>query len=598
MDYKQMSKDFIENEKQFHLGVIPTEQSNPITRNLSATIQKDTQAGAKLILDADVFNKYNGEDVNIPKVAAKAFKTKNFKRMVADFKRVMYEDKRVVISSVGASGRMAIQLDAAWRYFWTQLGQKLPNRLEQCLYNANRVESFTTGGDRALVRSVENFEDYMTFGAQQVRDANMGVGDVLLGLSECGLSASINGSVCEACDIGCTTYYLFCNPKEILYEHLERCRKVFDRKKVIQIPLFAGNMAVSGSTRMQVTTMELLVAGVAFELAAKEWCEENFTKEELEVAGTIALDINQYPKDFKKLNRSLASGKALAGLAQFIELEKSVYDKKGLITYCTHDYLLDIMTDTTERQPTFTLPPFRQFTDDKAELSWAYIKDPLYPNEVAWQHVFRRPIKGLDWTKEDYIRLEAAKDIINNPPLVGTEEVLKYNIGNGDDPSRYSRKPNCLVCMDINGSATKEVMDWFKEEVKKFDKGVVVRLGNIPKGKLWENEIHIPVKIARTSNELLTHLLVKLTMNTISTGTMAKMGRVWGNWMIQVLPTNKKLIDRSTRIIQNIAGISYEEANQEFFKSYLGRDPKEEYRESYVVETLKRLGKNPEDDLK
>ena len=152
--------------------------------------------------------------------------------------------------------------------------------------------------------------------------------------------------------------------------------------------------------------------------------------------------------------------------------------------------------------------------------------------------------------------------------------------------------------MDINGSATKEVMDWFKEEVKKFDKGVVVRLGNIPKGKLWENEIHIPVKIARTSNELLTHLLVKLTMNTISTGTMAKMGRVWGNWMIQVLPTNKKLIDRSTRIIQNIAGISYEEANQEFFKSYLGRDPKEEYRESYVVETLKRLGKNPEDDLK
>ena len=594
MDYKEMSKDFIENEKQFHLGAIPTEQSNPITRNLSSTIQKDTQAGARMILDADVAN----PEVNIPSVAAKAFKTQNFKRMVADFKRVMYEGKRVVISSVGASGRMAIQLDAAWRYFWTSLGQKLPNRLEQCLYNANRVESFTTGGDRALVRSVENFEDYMTFGAQQVRDAKMGVGDVLLGLSECGLSASINGSVCEADELGCTTYYLFCNPKEILYEHLERCRKVFDRKSVIQIPLFVGNMAVSGSTRMQVTTVELLVAGAAFELAANEWCQENLTKDELAVAGLVALDVNQYAREFKKVNRSLASGKALAGLAQFIELEKSVYDQKGLITYAAHDYLLDIMTDTTERQPTFTLPPFRQFDDDKAELSWAYIKDPLYPNEVAWQHVFRRPIKGLDWTKEDYIRLEAAKDIVNNPPLVGTEEVLKYNIGNGDDPSRYSRKPNCLVVMDINGSATKEVMAWFKEEVKKFDKGVVIRLGNVPKGKLWENEIYIPVKVSRTSNELMTHLLVKLTMNTVSTGTMAKMGRVWGNWMIQVLPTNKKLIDRSTRIIQNIAGISYEEANQEFFKSYLGRDPKEEYRESYVVETLKRLGKNPEDDLK
>ena len=42
----------------------------------------------------------------------------------------------------------------------------------------------------------------------------------------------------------------------------------------------------------------------------------------------------------------------------------------------------------------------------------------------------------------------------------------------------------------------------------------------------------------------------------------------------------------------------YLEALEEFYKSYLGRDPKEEYRESYVVETLKRLGKNPTDDLK
>ena len=589
MDYKQASKDFIENEKQFHLGVIPTEQSNPITKNLSATIAKDTVAGVQTILAADV---------NIPTVAAKAFKTKNFLRMVADIKRVMYEDKRVVISSVGASGRMAIQLDAAWRHFWTDLAQKLPNRAEKCLYNANRVESFTTGGDRALVQSVENFEDYMTFGAQQVRDANMGPGDVLMGLSECGLSASINGSVCEADDLGCTTYYLFCNPKEILYEHLERCRKVFNRKKVIQIPLFVGNMAVAGSTRMQVTTVELLVAGAALEMAAKEWCEENLTADELEAAGTLAIGFKDYANEFKKVNKQLASGKTVQGLAKVVELEKSVYDKHGLITYCTHDYLLDIMTDTTERQPTFTLPPFRKFDDHTSELSWAYIKDPLYPNEVAWQHVFRRPIKGLDWTVEDYKRLEASPAIIANPPLVGSEQVMKYNIGNGDDPSRYSRKPNCLVCMDINDSATPEVMAWFKEEAKKFDNGVLIRFGQIAKGKKYENEIHIPVKLPRTSQELLTHLMVKLSFNVISTATMAKMGRVWGNWMIQVLPTNKKLIDRSTRIIQNLAGISYEQANQEFFKSYFGRDPKEEYRESYVVETLRRLGFDPSQDVK
>ena len=32
-NYLDASRDFLENEKQFHLGVIPTEQSNPITKS-------------------------------------------------------------------------------------------------------------------------------------------------------------------------------------------------------------------------------------------------------------------------------------------------------------------------------------------------------------------------------------------------------------------------------------------------------------------------------------------------------------------------------------------------------------------------------------
>ena len=62
--------------------------------------------------------------------------------------------------------------------------------------------------------------------------------------------------------------------------------------------------------------------------------------------------------------------------------------------------------------------------------------------------------------------------------------------------------------------------------------------------------------------------------------------------------TNKKLIDRSTRIIASLAQIPYEQANQEFFISYYNRKPEDEYRESYVVETLKRLGFDPNADIK
>ncbi|MGI6759291.1 MAG: hypothetical protein ACOX40_05880 [Bacilli bacterium] len=588
LDYKKASKDFIENEKQFHLGMIPTEQSNPRTRNLSATIKRDTAAGIQTILSADT---------DIPTVASKAFETPEFKRLVDDIKRVIDERKTLLFSSVGASGRMAIQLDAAWRYFWTSLIQKLPARKQEFMEISEVSNSFTTGGDRALVRSVENFEDYMTFGARQIIEAGVGPGDVVVGLAECGLSASINGSVIEADKQGCTTYYVYCNPKEILVKHLDRVRLVFERENIIKISLFVGNMAVSGSTRMQVTTVELLAVGAAIEVACARWLRENLTAEELEVVGLPALELQDYAKEFKKLVDTLSTGKALEGLAKAVEYETNTYKQKGLITYLTHDYLLDILTDTTERQPTFTLPPFKKFDDQEAEVSWAYVKDPLYPNTVAWQHVFRRPIKGLDWTKEDYIEMKASQDIINNPPKVASSEVEQYNIGNIDDPSRYSRKPAHLVCLDINGSATPEVMAWYNKYLPKFDGGIVIRMGNIPNNKLAENEIHIPVELPRTCTDLMTHLMVKLAFNLLSTGTMAKMGRVWGNWMIQVLPTNKKLIDRSTRIIASIANIPYEQANEEFFKSYYGRDPKEEYRESYVVETLKRLGFDPDADL-
>ena len=605
-NYLDASKDFLENEKQFHLGVIPTEQSNPKTKNLSATIMRSTADGVKCILSAD-------EDIS--KIALGQFKTKEFQAFVDDIKRCIDERRKVVFSSVGASGRMAIQMDGAWRTFWQGLVNIIPNHRKEFLEIADVVSSFTTGGDRALVRSVENFEDYMTFGARQVDEENMKPGDVLVALSECGLSASINGSAVRGYELGLKTYYLFCNPEDILRTHLDRARKVFEcideynanKKKgidngkyIVKIPLFVGNMAVSGSTRMQVTTVELLVAGAALEVAANRWLKENLTEDELNALGFEYLELADYAKAFTKLNKQLSSGKALQGMAQMIDFEVATYNEKGLITYVTHDYLLDIMTDTTERQPTFTLPPFKKFKEQTDNLSWAYIKDPLYPSEVAWQHVFRRDIKGLEWSVKDYIEMKASQDIINNPPKVAGSEVLEYNIGNEDDPSRYSRTVSNLVLVDVNGlTSEKQVaLDWFNKEAEHFSGKKVLRFGKIPAKKLQKDEIRIPVVLPHTCTDILYHLLVKVAFNCISTGTMAKMGRVYGNWMVQVLPTNKKLIDRSTRIIANLAQIPYEQANQEFFKSYYNRKPEDEYKESYVVETLKRLGFDPNKDIK
>lgn len=111
----------------------------------------------------------------------------------------------------------------------------------------------------------------------------------MVGLAECGLSASINGSVLEADERGCTTYYVYCNPKEVLVKHLDRVRVVFERDKIIKISLFVGNMAVAGSTRMQVTTVELLAVGAALEVACWHWLKEHLTEEELSILAKARL---------------------------------------------------------------------------------------------------------------------------------------------------------------------------------------------------------------------------------------------------------------------------------------------------------------------
>ncbi|HHZ18288.1 MAG TPA: N-acetylmuramic acid 6-phosphate etherase [Acholeplasmataceae bacterium] len=52
----------------------------------------------------------------------------------------------------------------------------------------------------------------------------------------------------------------------------------------------------------------------------------------------------------------------------------------------------------------------------------------------------------------------------------------------------------------------------------------------------------------------------KLICNMISTTTMIKLGKVYQNLMIDVQPTNEKLVHRARNILVQAAGISYEEA--------------------------------------
>ena len=130
---------------------------------------------------------------------------------------------------------------------------------------SNSVFSIMTGGDYALVRSVEFFEDYQSFGRQQVKELNMQSGDMLVAITEGGETSSVLGTVFEALDRNCKAFLMFNNPADLLAEHLERSRKAICDERVCVLDLYCGPMALAGSTRMQATTSAQLIAGAALE---------------------------------------------------------------------------------------------------------------------------------------------------------------------------------------------------------------------------------------------------------------------------------------------------------------------------------------------
>jgi len=69
-------------------------------------------------------------------------------------------------------------------------------------------------------------------------------------------------------------------------------------------------------------------------------------------------------------------------------------------------------------------------------------------------------------------------------------------------------------------------------------------------------------EIVTGSTRLRAGTATKLVLNMLSTGTMIRLGYVYGNLMVNVQPTNEKLVDRARRIVAAIADVSYDEASR------------------------------------
>ena len=527
----QNAIDFMENETQFHLGFLPTEQSSPLTRDLDRTFARST---------ADGVAQLQRVDRNVLEMAKRIFASPLFKTLTDTAEKTIRSGHTVVFSGCGATGRLSILLESMWRCRCAE-----DPALAPC---ADRVKSIMTGGDFALVKSVEFFEDYQNFGRRQVQDLALGKGDMMVAITEGGETSSVLGSLFESLDRGLECFLLFNNPAELLAEHLERSRRAIRDPRVRVLDLHCGPMAIAGSTRMQATTSEQLIAGAALETAA---CR---------ILGRPEAD---YARQFETLLDALEAPAARQAIADAIDFEAAVYRKKGLVTYFADAFLLDIFTDTTERSPTFMLPPFRACDDTTSPQSWAFVKNPLYSTAETWRLGMRRPLRCLEWTPDDYRAMQAPDRIAARPPRISAADLLKIRVGNEDPELRAATGNDAAVLITVGEFYSPALVAAAREAGKGCAEQVRLAIGGPAEGA----DFAIPCPIPDAPLSLMGHMAVKLVLNTLSTGVMTCLGRVSGNWMSWVDTTNKKLIDRGTRLISELSGLDYRESCIRLFEA-------------------------------
>src|SRR5476651_1996105 len=249
---KRRSEEFLKISGQFKLGALVTESSHPVTANLSEVAKQDIAAASKLLFDVD-------DDV-----------VKKFREFVESGRageiketilRSLKDGGRIFFTGCGSTGRLSILLDSVWRAFW------------QTLKDTNwqqRTFSVMAGGDFALIKSVEGFEDFAAFGKKQIADLGVSSRDIVFAITEGGETSFVIGTAWAGVDAGAKVYFVFNNPDDVLCKTVGRSRQIIEDSRIEKINLTTGPMAVTGSTRMQATSIQLIVLLTVLEMVVRD----------------------------------------------------------------------------------------------------------------------------------------------------------------------------------------------------------------------------------------------------------------------------------------------------------------------------------------
>lgn len=449
-------KTYCQYKSQFHLGGLTTESLHPSSLNLSHEVQKDLAKAIETLQDID----RSALEI-LKNKAAEVFELQR------SCQKVLKNKGSIFLTGCGATGRLALSIEKAFRF---QTGKE-------------SVKAFMAGGDYALIKSVERFEDNIEYGERQLDELGFTSNDLVIGITEGGETSFVIGTVLKAAvESKLEPYFLFCNPEEEL-KNLDRCRLVLNNNRIKRINLSVGPMAISGSTRMQASTVQMIATGFAVLYDHKNF--EDFEREFVD-----------FINELQRIN--------LAPLDRIIEAEARVYQHQGLVTYLSPpDLAIAILTDTTERSPTFNLRGFEKQGETEFSLSYLAVEN-YQDNTQAWIDLLGRAPRCIKWGEFK----------------IDKEELFRFDISEASLARRARHKDHEIFRVDSEES--------------------ILSLSLGQHNATWK---------LSADNLFLKLMYLKLILNTHSTLVMGKLGRYQGNMMTYVRPSNLKLVNRAYRYI-------------------------------------------------
>lgn len=474
--------------------LLTTELPHPDTTHLAKLAQSNLEEGYRVLQQVD----------------HKAIeKLKLSEEKVTQLSQIFFETLKngfqIRMAGCGASARAATMAEKLFR-------QAFPNY-------ANQVAAVNAGGDLAIIRSVEGFEDSPEYGEEQLKQSGWKSGDTYVGVSASGAPGFITGQIKHVL----TTEHsqkpilLICNPlSECLSQFSQDPKTVFNNPEILNnidiLDISVDPMALAGSTRMQAATVQLNVLSFALLQAGQK------------LTGKPALSFEDFITTLQKSVSRLPSSQ----LSQLTRFEVDAYSAGNYVVY--HAPAADalvVATDTTERSPTFNWPYFENDTDEfKSEKSYSscrVVVSDSKDTESAMQDMLGREIRVLNWIKRSD-RKDEAKTTKSH--LLGydlTEEIVK---------KRQQYMPSAKP-VNIN--------------IQTHEKSIRIQFA--------KHEIIIPLqqnKIPQVLHDLHKQTLLKLILNSHSTLIAGRMGCFTGNLMTSVRASNVKLVNRSIALTSRL----------------------------------------------